>query len=111
MKIAVVSDGEALSSQLGGRFARGGFVHIVDTDTDNVETFRNDANDMAHGAGGRMVQNIASAGATAALAPRVGPKAASALRAAEIAVYEVRQGTGDDAVEAFKAGRLKELPL
>jgi predicted Fe-Mo cluster-binding NifX family protein len=106
MRIAIPAEGEDLSAQVSGRFARAPWFLLVDPNTDEIEPVKNQATAASHGAGAQAVQELARLGASVVFAPRVGPKAASALAAAGMAVYEAVDCTCGEALTAYKAGKL-----
>lgn len=111
MKIAISSEGQTLESPVAERFARCPFFLIVDEEGSLLEALSNQATQAAHGAGGMAVQFIASKGVSALIAPRLGPNAVSALKAAGIRAFEASGMTCKEAFEQYKKGSLREIPL
>lgn len=88
MKIAFTSYGNGWNEQVDIRFGRAKGFFIVDTETEQTEYLDNRANiNTAHGAGTSSAQMIADAGVQVLITGKVGPKAASVLKAAGITVY------------------------
>ncbi|MBN1786928.1 MAG: NifB/NifX family molybdenum-iron cluster-binding protein [Sedimentisphaerales bacterium] len=110
MKIAITSQGQDLSSQIDLRFGRAKFLLVVDTETNAFEVHDNELNlNAVQGAGIQTGQNIANLGAEAVITGNVGPNAFKTLSAASIKIYLAGEQTVADAIEAFKAGKLKEV--
>ncbi|NCC24533.1 MAG: dinitrogenase iron-molybdenum cofactor biosynthesis protein [Deltaproteobacteria bacterium] len=108
MKIAISAQGPELTNPVDTRFGRArGFV-VYDLNNDTSSFVDNDQNlGLAQGAGIQSAQNVARTGATAVITGNVGPKAFLALEKGGIAVYLTQEGTVQDAVTAFKEGRLE----
>lgn len=108
-KIAVTSEGPNLDDQVDPRFGRAGGFVVVDLETGETNYVDNGASQaMAHGAGIQAAERIAGAGAEIVLTGFVGPKAFTALAAAGVKVGQEVDGMSvGEAVEAFKAGRVK----
>jgi predicted Fe-Mo cluster-binding NifX family protein len=108
MKLAVTSQGLELGSALDGRFGRAKCFVVIDTASGQMTAMDNGVNlNAAQGAGiqaGRMVVEL---GADAVITGHVGPKAFATLQAGGVKVYTGATGTVADAVEQFKAGKLK----
>jgi predicted Fe-Mo cluster-binding NifX family protein len=109
MKVAVSAAGQTLEAPVDPRFGRAAAFVIVDVDTGAVEARENTQNlQAAQGAGIQTARSVVEWGAGAVLTGNVGPKAFFALRAAGVKVYAGASGTVREAVEQYKAGRLKE---
>lgn len=106
MRIAIPAEGEDLSARVSGRFARAPWFLLVDSGTGEVEALLNPATAASHGAGAQAVQELARHDVSAVFAPRVGPKAAGALAAAGMAVYEAADCTCAEALASYKEGKL-----
>ncbi|MBN1420615.1 MAG: NifB/NifX family molybdenum-iron cluster-binding protein [Planctomycetes bacterium] len=108
MKIAVTSEGPTLDSRVDPRFGRCAAFVVVDTETGAVEAADNAQNrNAAQGAGIQAAQTVSRLGADVLLTGHCGPKAFRTLQAAGVRVVVGAEGTVAEAVEAFKAGRLK----
>lgn len=108
MKIAVTAEGKELSAKVDSRFGRARFFIVADTETKEFEAVDNTQNlNAAQGAGIQAGRNVAGLGVEAVITGNVGPKAFSVLQASGIKVYTGAQGSVDEAIEAFKAGKLK----
>lgn len=111
MKIALSSEGQTLESPVAERFARCPFFLLVDEEGSLLEALPNQATQAAHGAGGMAVQLLASKGVSALIAPRLGPNAVAALKAAGIRAFEASGMTCEEALKLYNEGSLKEIPL
>jgi predicted Fe-Mo cluster-binding NifX family protein len=108
MKLAVTSQGEGMNAPLDPRFGRARYFIVVDTETGESSTVDNAINlNAPQGAGIQAGRSIVDLGVGALITGHVGPKAFSTLQAGRIAVYTGASGTVAEAVEQYKAGRLK----
>ena len=110
MKVAVTSQGEELSSEIDPRFGRARWLVVVDTETVEFEVHDNSVNlNSAQGAGIQTGQNIANLCVEAVITGNVGPNAFKTLNAAGVKIFLAEKQTVADAIETFKAGKLKEV--
>ncbi len=108
MKVVVTSQGQDMSSPVDPRFGRARFFVLDDTESGEFSASDNSQNlNAAQGAGIQAGRNVVGLGAAAVLTGHVGPKAFATLQAGGIAVYSGAAGTVADAIEQFKAGKLK----
>ena len=108
MKVAVTSQGRESSSPVDPRFGRAKFFVVVDTESDEFSVADNAQNlNAAQGAGIQAGKNVVDLGVAAVITGHVGPKAFATLQAGGIAIYTGAGGTVADAIEQFKAGKLK----
>ena len=109
MKLALTSQGPDLSFPVDPRFGRAKFFLVVDTEKEGFSAADNSANlNAAQGAGIQAAKNAVDLGVEAVITGHVGPNAFKALQAGGVEVYTGATGTVADAVEQFKAGRLKQ---
>lgn len=108
MKVAVTAEGTGLDSAVDARFGRAAYFIVVDTETMEFECIGNDAVSAAGGAGISAAKTVADSGAKAVLTGNCGPNAARTLAAAGVKLYAGASGTVEDAIEAFKSGKLAE---
>ena len=109
MRIAVTAQGRDLSAPIDPRFGRAKFFVIVDTETGDFSTADNTQNlNAAQGAGIQAGRNVVELGVKAVITGHVGPKAYTTLQAGGVAIYTGATGTVADAIEQFKAGKLKQ---
>ena len=110
MKIAVTSQGQELSSQVDPRFGRAKWLIVADTETIKSEAHDNTVNlNAAQGAGIQTGQNIANLDVDAVVTGNVGPNAFRTLSAAGVKVFLADKQTVRQAIDSFKAGKLKEV--
>lgn len=108
MKIAVSAAGKDLSCQIDPRFGRCQYFIIVDPETMEFEAVDNEGGMASGGAGVQAAQLVAQKGANALITGNLGPNAASALSASGIKIHFVPGGTVKEAIDALKAGKLRE---
>lgn len=107
MKLAVTALGPDANSPIDTHFGRARFFRIVDTETGQQTAVDNAAGvNAVQGAGTQAAQTLARLGVGVVLTGHVGPKAWSALEAANIRVHAINGGTTEQAVQDFIAGRL-----
>ena len=110
MKVAVTAQEKELGSQMDPRFGRAKFLIVVDTDTDDFEVHDNTVNlNATQGAGIQTGQNIANFKVEAVITGNVGPNAFRTLNAANVKVFLTEKQTVQEAIDSFKADRLKEV--
>ncbi len=110
MKVAVTSQGEELSSEIDPRFGRARWLIVVDTETGKSEVHDNSVNlNATQGAGIQTGQNIANLGVEAVITGNVGPNAFKTLNAANVKIFLAEKQTVQDAIDSFKADKLKEV--
>lgn len=109
MKVAVSACGNDLSSRVDPRFGRAKYFLIVDAESNAVEAVDNAQNlNAVQGVGIQAAETVSRHGAQAVLTGHCGPKAFRALTAAGIKVCIGVEGTVREAVDRFKAGKIKE---
>ena len=110
MKVAVTAQGRDLGSQIDQRFGRAEFLIIADTDAGGFEIHDNTVNlNAAQGAGIQTGQNIVNLDVDAVITGNVGPNAFKTLSAAKVKVFLAEEQTVQQAIDSFKAGKLKEV--
>lgn len=108
MKIAVTSLGESPESPVDQRFGRARFFMLHDLETGKWSAHDNKQNlQAAQGAGIQAAQQVVELGAEAVVTGHCGPKAFTTLSAADIDVYQEASGSVQDALDAYRAGSLK----
>ena len=110
MKVAITANAGTMESPVDLRFGRAKYLIVVDTVTDEHEVVDNSQNlNAAQGAGIQTGKNVANLGVQAVITGNVGPKAFMVLGAVGIKAYLCPAGTTvDQAVQSFKAGKLKQ---
>lgn len=106
-KICITSDGKTLDSQVDPRFGRCQNFIFFDTETGHFEALENANAQFQGGAGIQSAQLVNSKDAKAVLTGNVGPNAFQTLSAAGILIYTGVSGTVQEAIDAFKGGKLK----
>ena len=110
MKVAVTSQCEDLASEIDPRFGRAKWLIVVDTETGKSEAHNNAVNlNATQGAGIQTGQNIANLGVDAVVTGNIGPNAFRTLNAAGVRIFLAEKQTVDEAINALKAGGLKEV--
>ena len=110
MKIAITAQEKELSGEIDLRFGRAKFLLIVDTEAGDFQVHDNELNlNAAQGAGIQTGQNIANLGVEAVITGNVGPNAFKTLNAANIKIFLAEKQTVQEAIDLFKAGKLKEV--
>lgn len=107
MKIAISAEGKELNDRMDTRFGRAkGFI-IYETETGKADYIDNNQNlESAQGAGIQSARTVIDAGAEALVTGNVGPKAFTALNSAKIGIYLFNGGSINEAITAFKEGKL-----
>ena len=109
MKIAITTTGDDLSAPVDPRFGRARKFIVFDVDSGDYEVADNSqAANTSHGAGPQAAESISATGAEALVTGNIGPNAHGALDAAKIRVFIGAQGTVQDAIDAYRDGKLRE---
>ncbi len=110
LKIAVTTQGSEQDAAVDLRFGRARFFRIVDMEN-GLQTVVDNADGVnaVQGAGMLASQTLASHGVQVLLTGHVGPKAWTALEAANIQVYEISGGTAQEAITSFTEGHLRKM--
>ena len=107
MKVAISAQGKDMKSQTDPRFGRAKYFIVVDSESGAFTAHDNSQNlNAPQGAGIQAATNVANFGAEAVISGNMGPKAFATLQSAGIEIYTGASGTVQDALEAFKAGKL-----
>jgi len=110
MKIAITAEGKEISSEIDLRFGRAKWLIVVDTESGDFQAHDNAVNlNAAQGAGIQTGQNVANLGVEAVITGNVGPNAFKTLNAADIKIFLAEKQTVADAMNSFRAGKLKEV--
>jgi predicted Fe-Mo cluster-binding NifX family protein len=110
MKLAVSSTGPGLDSQVDPRFGRCQYFIIIDPDTMEFESLENPNIMASGGAGISTAQMIAGKGVKVVLTGNCGPNAYQVLSQAGIQIITGVTGVVRDAIQNFKAGKLRASP-
>jgi predicted Fe-Mo cluster-binding NifX family protein len=110
MKISVTaSTNTGLEAEVDLRFGRAPYFAVVDSETMDVDFINNSATKVASGAGVKGAQTIVDQNVDVVISGNFGPKAFSALKAANLKLYVFEGGTIQNAIEEFKNKSLDEL--
>jgi predicted Fe-Mo cluster-binding NifX family protein len=109
MRIVVTASGTHLDAPISPIFGRCPIYLFVDTETLAYEAVENPAISASAGAGIQAAQFVVEHGARALLTGNIGPNAANVLQAADVPVYQIFEGTVQQAVEMFRQGRLNPI--
>lgn len=107
MKIAVTSLGPDLKSSVDPRFGRCAYFIFVDPETMEFEAIENPNLGAFGGAGIQSAQLVVNKGAKVVLTGSCGPNAFQTLQAAGVEVIVGVSGTVQEAIEQYKAGKLR----
>jgi len=105
MILTITAAGDNLDSDVDPRFGRCNYFIFVNLETNAIIAVRNSS--TAGGAGIAAGQTVVNYGGKAVLTGDVGPNAYQVLSAAGIEVFTGISGKVKDALEAYKAGKLK----
>jgi len=109
MKIAISSLGENLEAQVDPRFGRCQNIIFFDTETENFESVKNENVMAGGGAGIKTAQLVIDNNSEVLLSGNFGPNAFRTLSAGDVKVFGNVTGTVKEAIENYKAGKLKEM--
>ncbi len=109
MKIVITSADPNLDSPIDPRFGRAAYLIIVDTDTNEWQSFPNPGLNSSGGAGIKVAQFISTHGVKAAISGEFGPNAYDALQAADITMHLFGDCTTvKQTLEQFNQGGLQQ---
>lgn len=109
MKIAFTTSGTDLKAPLDSRFGRAPKFIVYDLDTDSFTVIDNQQNlNAVQGAGIQSAETVVRTGAKSIVTGHCGPKAFRVLSAAGIKIYNTDVPTVAEALEQYRAGKLKE---
>ena len=109
MRIAIASTGRTLDSEVDRRFGRAAYFVIIDTETMDFSTFRNDRIAAEEEAGVGAAKAVAGAGVQSVLTGNCGANAERILRNVGVRLYSGVKGTVLEATELFQSGKLIEV--
>jgi predicted Fe-Mo cluster-binding NifX family protein len=108
MKLAVTSQGRDLDSLTYIRFDLANYFVVLDTGSGHLTAYDNSRNrGGSQNAEFQAAKMVADMGVDAVVTCAVGPQALSALQAGNVDVYVCALGSVRNAIEQFKAGRLR----
>ena len=110
MKVVITAQGNELSSEVDLRFGRAQYLIVMNTETGGFQAHSNTVNlNAAQGAGIQTGRNVAEFGVEALITGNVGPNAFKTLSAAGVKIFLSEKQTVAEAIDSFKAGKLKEV--
>ncbi len=108
MKVAVPATGPDLGAPVDRSFGRCRDFVICDLASGSVSAVSNTQNlELTQGAGIQAARTVVEQEVDCVITGHCGPKAFAALQAGDIMVVLGADGTVQEAIDAFKAGRLK----
>ncbi|MFX1286354.1 MAG: NifB/NifX family molybdenum-iron cluster-binding protein [Promethearchaeota archaeon] len=110
MKIGIPSNGNDLSQAFATVFGRCSHFVVVDSSEQKIiTTYPNEARNAAGGAGIQAAQSLINQQVEVIIAPRMGPNAWNVLQGAGIKIFTGINGTVQQNIEAYIAGKLVEM--
>ena len=109
MKVAITAKTNSIESEIDTRFGRCGYFLIIDTDNLDFRSINNSSAMASGGAGIKAAQTIANTGVKVVITDNIGPNAFETLKAADIKIYKVDNGTIKDVIAKYKNGELEEI--
>jgi predicted Fe-Mo cluster-binding NifX family protein len=107
MKIGVSAQEATPDSPVDPRFGRSKYFMIFDDTDKSWEIIDNKQNlESAQGAGIQSAATVVNAGCEVLISGHCGPKAFTALSKAGVVVYTISNGSVQNAIDVFKAGKL-----
>ena len=104
MKLCITAKGKTLTDSIDPSFGRAAYFLFYDLDNGDLCAVPNEPG--THGAGVQSAQTVVENGAKAVITGSVGPNAYQGLSAGKMEIYVGATGTVQDAIAAYKAGRL-----
>lgn len=109
MKITIPVEENTLDAKVSSSFGRAAYFLIFDTQSDEARFIDNPAINSTGGAGILSAQTVVDAGADTLLTPRLGQNAADVIQDAGMQVFQSKEGTAKENIEACCAKTLKVL--
>ncbi len=110
MKIAITAEKPQTDSPVDPRFGRAKVFMVYDDQLKTWEVIDNKQNlQAAQGAGIQSAAKLVDAGCEVVISGHCGPKAFTALNSANVSVYTVSNGTVQNAINLFQAGKLTKI--
>ncbi|MEJ2012403.1 MAG: NifB/NifX family molybdenum-iron cluster-binding protein [Anaerolineales bacterium] len=107
MNLAISVNEPQFDAALERRFGRCRYFIVIDTDTIAWAAHENPAAKSQGGAGPGAAQFLADMAVSAVISGDYGPKAFTALQAANIEMYAAKTGTAEHLLQSFLAGDLE----
>lgn len=109
MKIVLSAIGKNKTDLMDSRFGRCGYFQIYDTDTKDIKSVVNEAQERDGGAGVAAAQQVIDLGANILISWKVGPSAYSLFKKAGIKMYSSECISVENAIAACINGDLQEI--
>ncbi|MDY0236288.1 MAG: NifB/NifX family molybdenum-iron cluster-binding protein [Gudongella sp.] len=109
MIIGIPADKEDKNSPVSGSFGRAPFYFIYNDETNEVEFAVNDAAKAQGGAGVKAASLIVEKKVDTIITPQLGENASMVIKAANIKMYQSKEGSLMDNVLYLKDGKLEQL--
>ncbi|MCI1959570.1 MAG: NifB/NifX family molybdenum-iron cluster-binding protein [Clostridia bacterium] len=109
MKLILPVEKKSLDTAVCPSFGRTPFFALYDTESEEHKFIDNSAIASQGGAGIKAAQMLADSHADVVITYRCGQNAADVLNAADIKMYEAQDGSVNENIEKFKAGKLPLL--
>lgn len=109
MKIALSIENTDPHSKIDLHFGRCSHFCIADSVDGGKRVVPNPGVTQAQGAGIQAAQAVIDSGAEAVITGQIGPKAAAALKAANIKAYSIQSGNVDEALSLFAENKLSQI--
>ncbi|WP_196593441.1 NifB/NifX family molybdenum-iron cluster-binding protein [Pectinatus sottacetonis] len=106
MKITIPADDKTVQSKVSQTFGRARYFIIYNTEAKTSRCIENKAASSQGGAGIKAAQIVADNGGEVLITPQCGQNAADVLQEANIKVYKSIEGTVEQNITDFTAGRL-----
>ncbi len=101
MRVAIATDGEERSSNVAEDIGHAPFFIVVDTDTNECFSIRNEHAGGSHGIGMTVAKELSSLNLDAIIVGGIGPHGYKILIQAGITVASDEEGPAEKALEAF----------
>lgn len=109
MKIAITANKPSFETRLDPRFGRCAYFLIVDSETEGWESMENPGVEAMGGAGPQAAQFLSDQGVGAVISGEFGPKAFTALEAADIRMFRSQVEDVGSILEKFQKQELAEV--
>lgn len=109
VKIAVSAGGREKSSMLDPRFGRCQYFCIFDLENGDTKYVENKGQTSSGGAGIAAAQQIIDEDVSAVVTGNMGPNAYNLLNGSGIKVFKAGNVTVEEAVNAYKEGKLEQI--
>ncbi len=112
MKIAICSTGPGLDDKAHDLFGRCDYFLIIDLETGETKSVKNEFASVSTGAGTACAQIMFDEGVEAVVSGKAGPNAYEVLKQAGIDIFLLPPGLKvKDALEKYKVGRLRKMEI